>query len=415
MNFELNNFNTDMDKNGIILSGGWGYKNLGDDALLIASIKLIRKFYPIHKIYVLTFDTLSGINLLHEFHNIEIIESTYNNLFGDKYIELHKDTSGLLEHIQDSLHQRIEKRKKKKDENELLERILNHPDEFIQKQSDNLEKFRDICEKSNMYIMSGGGYINDWVEMLVSKYCEVMIAKSKNLECIMMGQTIGQFNNANTELLTCRMFANIDRAFFRDDESIKDINRWGYNSNQYSVPDIALYENITCKEKDNQIVYIPFEGVNTNNLKNICQNLVSIAGAESSSIILTVSQQWYNQIHISTLMFDMISKSYGKVKIIIPEDVFELQNILQKSKLCISNNLHGLILAYRAGTPIVCLNNKRKFKTFMKLIDAENLLLPIGDIQNNELKDKATESKSLTFKCDMLSEQILDNVKKILK
>ena len=39
----------------ILISGGWGYRNLGDDAILVSSINLIQNCYPEAQISVLSY------------------------------------------------------------------------------------------------------------------------------------------------------------------------------------------------------------------------------------------------------------------------------------------------------------------------------------------------------------------------
>lgn len=93
-------------------------------------------------------------------------------------------------------------------------------------------------------------------------------------------------------------------------------------------------------------------------------------------------------------------------EIIIPKTLKEAQEVLAQSSICISQNLHGLILAYRAGTPIISLNDKRKFKAFMTQIKRLNLLESISNISKERLlslikkalKEKNDKSSNISLR-----------------
>ena len=51
----------------IILSGGWGYGNLGDDAILYSSIKLLRDKFPDSTIVVLSYNIPETESIIKEF------------------------------------------------------------------------------------------------------------------------------------------------------------------------------------------------------------------------------------------------------------------------------------------------------------------------------------------------------------
>ncbi|UVO98885.1 hypothetical protein NXV86_02235 [Bacteroides sp. BFG-257] len=61
----------------IILSGGWGFGNLGDDAILLASIKILKWKYPLSNIVVLTNNVKETEQILLDQSEIEIEESIF--------------------------------------------------------------------------------------------------------------------------------------------------------------------------------------------------------------------------------------------------------------------------------------------------------------------------------------------------
>lgn len=65
----------------IILSGGWGFGNLGDDAILLASIKILKWKYPLSNIVVLTNNVKETEQILLDQSEIEIEESIFKKIW----------------------------------------------------------------------------------------------------------------------------------------------------------------------------------------------------------------------------------------------------------------------------------------------------------------------------------------------
>ena len=61
----------------ILLSGGWGYGNLGDDAILEASVRILCNLYPQSKITIMSYEPCD-INI----HGYEVIPSLHRAIFG---------------------------------------------------------------------------------------------------------------------------------------------------------------------------------------------------------------------------------------------------------------------------------------------------------------------------------------------
>ena len=77
----------------IILSGGWGFGNLGDDAILLASIKILKWKYPLSNIVVLTNNVKETEQILLDQSEIEIEESIFKKKFGDVRINVSMNIS----------------------------------------------------------------------------------------------------------------------------------------------------------------------------------------------------------------------------------------------------------------------------------------------------------------------------------
>ncbi|MEE0876917.1 MAG: polysaccharide pyruvyl transferase family protein, partial [Fibrobacteraceae bacterium] len=374
----------------ILLSGGWGYGNLGDDALMRASISLIQKKFPDCTITLLTSDIDEAKRIIPNHTNIEFTHGMHHLMYGFDLPHFFPRESesflGKLFNVQKIKIKIARRRIFKKGEKEAVrfgKRDLSSFPEYREK----FDYFRNLCKNHDLYIMSGGGYLNRWHHMMISKYVETMIASNSGLPLYIIGQTLGPFTKA-TRCLAEKIVKLSNVALFRDDTSIREFPQYA-NVCQKSIPDLALVEEHSFAKK-NRIVVIPFTGMMKKNKKRFIEELSKISADE---IVFSVSQLWAGAISEACYLY-WFAKSMGLNAVLrYSKDVNDLQTIVGEASLVVSENLHGLILAYRAHTDIVCMNNKRKFLTFMDMIGFSDRIV---------LAEKMTTDVFLNFmKCRM--------------
>ncbi len=389
----------------IILSGGWGYENLGDDAILLASIDIIRKKSPTSKIIVLSYNDDETRSILQGYENIQVIPSAHKLIFGWKPHDSYQAPSA-----KNDLKKLFRKLFCNRLSTKYNENILsNNNIEDIVK-SEKLNVLKNLFDSKSTYIMSGGGYINDWAESIISKGVEVQLACLHKAKCVAIGQTIGPFQIPAARNLAKEIFSKMSFTTFRDSESIKDSLKMGVKCNENFMPDLALSKSYST-EKKQYIAVIPFKHDIYANMHNFCENLKRIAEYKSCEIVVTVSQLWYNSIKLALDLYWALKEKKCNVKLIIPNDVFELQKILGEAQLTLAQNLHALILSYRANTPIICLNNKRKFLSFMEIVGMQNSIFDISRIKGMELFDYVVENN--VFPNMSFENQVYEGVKEL--
>ena len=386
-----------MEKRTIILSGGWGYGNLGDDALLEASVSMIRKRFPDHPVVVLSYDVLSSKEIVPESASLSYSPSLHKVLFADKADDSVAAAYSFIGRLKILISETKSRHMAQSRSRKLTKAVLASPQGFAEEVSSKVSPFTDLCQDAFLYVMSGGGYLNSWGEMLVSKYVEMHVAKQYGLKCIMVGQTIGPWQSKESDSLGKLICSMADGAFFRDTDSIADFRRWGLKCKGNAVPDLALLNKVTPNRKLRKVAFIPFGLHTTLVIDNIATNLMKISQANGYDIVITASQLWKGSIQMCTDYFIRLKKLHANVQLAIPCDVNELQDILTESAMCISGNLHGLILAYRASTPIISINDGRKFKSFMKLIGQEQALIPSREADKDNIFNAAQCAKNMDF------------------
>lgn len=396
----------------LILSGGWSYGNLGDEAILMTSVKLLHQRFPEYMIMILLYKRNETVKHLEALDYVQIGQSLYSLMYGvhEEKIEFGESFFNELKlPIRRRLnHQLNPIRIKHK-----LKNFLKSTSEYYKKFGKAKEYFAILCGDAELYVMSGGGYFNNWYEMIISKLFEVRIAKEYGLKTFMIGQTVGPFNKYAREVYRL-VLDNIDGCFFRDIESIKDTKSLGYNCLPNVVPDIALGEE-TLYVKSNYIAFIPSLTDLNRHMEDIIRNMQSIVAESGYKVIITVSQQWSWSLQVATSFYIAMINKGIEVKYVIPEDYKELERILSSAQFVFSQNLHGLILAYRGHTPIACLNNRRKFVSFMKIINHEENLISPSNITSTNLYDCFKRRREFDFSnCQEFQHQIKEAINQTL-
>ena len=142
----------------IVLSGGWSYGNIGDEAIARCTIYLLKNFFPRNNLTIYSYDPQN----FYYHHEMKSLESVHKKV----------DRCGL---------------------NTLsgIEEVLREPKAFL------LDEFSDSLDESTLFVMAGGGYFNDrWKRQFIARILEIEIAKRKEAKIAIIGQSIGPITSA---------------------------------------------------------------------------------------------------------------------------------------------------------------------------------------------------------------------------
>lgn len=370
----------------VVLSGGWGYGNLGDDAILVSAVKLIRENLPQAVIRVITCDEHGTAALLHSDSSVTIHPSIHRQLFSSDQVFYVDSKMTFKERIRHGLRLR----KNIRDIHNTLKRYLQSPEDYCSTIKEATSTVDAVMADADIYIQGGGGFINDWAESDIVKHIECLRAKQYGLQMLMMGQTIGPFSSKDTLNIGQSICGMMNGMFFRDSASIADCGQ-SQKAVQEPVPDLALFEHIESKSRDNNLLFIPFNSEVLKHLDFLTSNIKSISEKTGYRVIVTVTQLWQTAIDLSTACFLHFRQAGINVELSIPHNVASLQEMIATSQLLISQNLHGLILGYRSETRIISINTVRKFKGFMDKVGLKQYMLDLSHADGCELYDMATE------------------------
>ena len=167
----------------IVLTGGWGYGNLGDDAILDSTIEMIKESYPGCTIDVLTYNLSDSL------------------LYKDrKSIFLHKSVHSYVDFNTSELSF-----KRLNMDYPLLKKVLMKIKRYAVDSSvwcnvSNFERnskpVKEIIQAADLFVVSGGGYFNEkWIGSVMAHLVEMKMAIDSEVPFIVTGPTIGTFSN----------------------------------------------------------------------------------------------------------------------------------------------------------------------------------------------------------------------------
>jgi len=370
----------------VLVSGGYGYKNVGDEAQLAANLQLWRKEEPACRLtilsprpeYTLSINSIYDINVEDAPRDVFFFSNTkkyYSNSswhFKFLYLLISPLLLGNVALIRAGL-----------------------PVFGI---SGRQARLLDVIRNSDVLFLSGGGYLTGstlsrlWDNMLM-----VRIAAGFGVPVIMSGQTIGLFNDKISRILARWGFNKAELIYTRDPyESIKWLKSIGVPDEKIgSTFDDALFYEVHDQDKvHNALISAGIEpespylavhvhgwGLAQEKNKKLAKQL-SVAldriRAESDLKICFVPMTKKDEKTIS-LVTDGIKEDFHIVK--SGRDIDVTIGTIRSAELCISMKHHPLIFAMGGAVPAVALVMENddyylhKNKGALEIFGQEDLLL----------------------------------------
>ena len=326
----------------VILSGGWGYKNIGDDLILSSTIKLLKNLDSAIEIIVLTYDNHDSISHL---------------------------SQGVV--LKPSLHKLIDcqaARYRWRDINEnisifdtyvgkLLRVIDNSKLNILRIIKYKSSKFENSLNGADLFIMCGGGYFNEgWASKTYSHIKELEIAQNLGIPTAVLGPSIGKLTSRQKNMVK-NVFDKSKALIIRDEASLETLKNEGLSAKILS--DIAITDWITVQAKN--IDQISNIGITINSR---CNDFIEILAEDISQyslehkleISLVITRKWQTDFESAQNLMNILLKKNIRTKIVIPSDHVELDLVMSRFDLVISENLHGLISAARNLIPVIAIN-----------------------------------------------------------
>ncbi len=383
------------DKTKILLVGGWGYSNRGDEAILSSTLYNLKETFKDEVEIILTSVNQDETKFHHNLSSIPSMHANLNPRWG-----MFKTKIILL----------------------LLWRLIKK-DNLL---NSGLNQYIKAVRESDIMIMAGGGYFNDhWQDAFPARYFELLIAHTLNKPVFIIGQTLGPFDNKISRLFIKKQLEKIKLIIVRDNQSKEILQSMGIKNDirvtadEANIIDEAKPIIAAKREKTLKIgvmatgyrKYVAPHNANLsvssnadnyyNALAEIFDKLIEEHGA-TINFIASANYESCNEV-ISRMKHKKYTNYYHKLSC----DEFIAK--IQMNDYIISTNMHPLIIGNAYNLPTIALSYNFKIDNFMdkigrvdkvwniEKIDPEKILETI----NHELKNYDDVCK--TIKQDSIS------------
>lgn len=379
----------------ILISGGWGYANLGDDAILLSTVDLVKEKYPDSEITVMTYSPPETSGAITD-PNIRIIPSIHRQLSGTASLKRLRvaDLSKPLDQGANFQLSSFQKKKRKY--------LLRFQDFYFANRFELFSKFPGLVsslnefESADLFIQGGGGYfIEGWKDSFLSRILELKIAHEQAVPILVIGQSIGPITNARFRSLATKQLGYADVLSIRDVDSFNELTSYGLKP--VLIPDTVLSKSdFDYIKKPILAILLGSQPLTETQLGLFYETVIKLPDLKNLQIRITVSRLWEADLANASKLFARL-KSIANVQLIIPKSSSQLQDTLGECSVLVSQNLHGLILAWRAGCACVCINTKRKFISFMEQSGQSSRVSALADLTKEKLLDFINEAFQESF------------------
>ena len=378
----------------IYLTGGWGYGNLGDDAILKAMLHSISETFGDSTLTLTSFNPSET----HFHHGLEAEPSLHAVLAGEARGHYWKVTfvwRTLLMTVWWLAYR-------------LGKRDLNFYGGFTKQVS--------LIGAADLVVLGGGGYFNDvWKSSFIARLGEILIASTLKKKIMIYGQTLGPFSSPIATSLLKRLLKTVSFITYRDAQSLRSLEKCGFDISKslLTADEAILLEAGGSREatfdrykldKDKLLVglmvqkfraYVSVERVEPlkeikdeqTYFDNVLAALTHIHYASPVQFLFVPSTAW--DIPFCQKVYESLPESArADARLVVNITIKEYVELCQHTDMMISTNMHPLILATTNAVPFVAISYFYKVDDFVDTLDMKEYLVRIDELSAAKLVQK---------------------------
>ena len=334
----------------ILVTGGYGYTNLGDEAQCETTLEILTKRYPQYQIINLTPDVNHSKDMHPKFYH----DYASRTAFFNQGLPFNIYSFGkiwtvpvfLLKSLWILFNSYLVK--------------YDFPPLFLNPRS---IKFLQQLKEASLFYYCGGGFLTGktlsrlWDGILICRLCKIF-----KTPVVMSGQTIGVWHGKYNELFAKWAFKSVKIITVRDEEfSLKDLEKIGIKGEHcFATHDDALH---SPKSEERQIDCDNYITMNFHYWGMKGQQKEIYIDKINKIVNYIIDNTNYNIVLIpmtqtDTDSFDDYLKKYANDRIMLYEfnlDFRKIRRVIADSKMCITMKHHPIIFAMGEDVPTISL------------------------------------------------------------
>ena len=369
------------EKYKIYLSGGWGYGNRGDNAILMATLNSFKEHIPSADVSITSFSPSE----LAESQGLESSRS------------LHKLFS--QGHLLQQIHYR------------LRYLLWLRSGRRFPLPADLQAEF-DKIKRADIVVLAGGGYFNDnWTSMERAQYATIRMAHRAGTPVVIYGQTLGPFSTKSIEGRLKEHLKLVTKIVCRDAQSISNARKAGVPDSKLQLSaDEASLLPIVPSEMESAEEGVPVVGLMVQYFRphehEGGKSPVGTVTAETyfptlvSALSKFASQRKVRFRMIPSTIWDEVPMS--KLATLMDEkgldfDMVKNPSALEYVEACqnvyfmLSTNMHPVIIAATNNRPSVALSYNFKLDYYMDSIGLKGFTNRIDDFNEADIANQLVD------------------------
>lgn len=349
----------------IVVSGGWSYGNIGDDAILEATARLLWRHLPEAEVawtaYDEDFARESGVV------PVDAVSASLHRFADRGWSFWMLQTIGrspgyaLWPRLVRWFYAKLFRRRQ-------MRRSLAR---------DATADCSSLFHGADLYIMSGGGYFNQWPTKFSACIRELELAHENGCRVAIVGQSLGPFSDEQKAELKAALRED-DFICVRDRESVAEVEAMGFRARM--APDLALGFPIRRKTRPGLLTVVPGA---------LAPGAEEVLAGQIAAILGGCGRGWRLQIvQTCRLWPDVLAvcrlghclrRSGIAFETLMPRNYLELRAAIEGSEWVVSRRMHAMIIGWRSGSRVLALTKSRKIAGFLEMVGSPENICPEDD------------------------------------
>lgn len=367
-----------------IISGGWGYGNWGDEAILYCSIKMIELYKGTGELTILS----------------------YNSSNIDRYREKYQCNLSLHRLVKDGMVSYKNMLEWAKGKDVCL--------------SSNEKKYVNMFSENDIFIMCGGGYFNEeWEESFRIRVLEILLAKRKKSKIYIHGQTIGPIGKEKNKKILYYALNMVNKIYVRDKGSYNLMKSIKLHEKTEIIPDVVncvpdFHSVFHTTEEYVVVMFCSYRYHRSEKYKYrgktllwLGQKFKTILGLRKKynkkikTVLRSLIEEGQNIKYIVSTEWDyqyaceIAAKLGDNIEIVKSSSVFEYLNLLSGAQIIISTNMHPIVIGHAYNVPVVAISYGFKTDNYMEEIGLSEALFNIDYFDEKKIIECIKNKKFL--------------------